>query len=552
MNSLYIVLIVFILYYLGYRFYANLIVKLWNVNPEEITPAHRFNDGIDYVPAKHWTVLFGHHFASIAGAGPIIGPVIAAALWGWLPALIWLVLGSIFLGGVHDFSALIASLKHEGKSISYVAESTLGYKSKMIFATFLWLSLILVVAVFAAVAGKTLAAKPEIVLPTFGIVVVALIVGLMMYKFKVNQLTATLLGIVLLFILIIAGYYYPIKVKPFHIGSLLISPKNFWITILLIYAYFASIIPVNILLQPRDYLSTFVLFFGLFLGYLGLVVSHPQIQAPAFVTWNSSQGWLWPMLCVIIACGAISGFHSLVASGTTAKQLSSMKDAKRIGYGAMILESVLAVLALLSVVAGLKWSGRGSLVYPQLLAEKGWIITFGEGFGQIVLPFIKVGLGSLIAITILKTFIMTTLDSATRITRYLTEELFVDGLNLRFLKNRYLQTFIIVAFAGWLAYGKYQVIWPVFGAANQLVAALVLIIVTAYLFSQNRPKRYTLIPGIFMLMTTIVALGYLMGSFYRKGLYLLFSIDCLLLVLAFVIAYEVFRYLTKKELLKNV
>jgi carbon starvation protein len=538
---------------LGYIFYGNVISRIFEVDYNKKTPAHTKYDGTDYVPAKHWTILFGHHFASIAGAGPILGPVIAALCWGWLPALVWLIIGSIFMGAVHDYAALIASVRHSGKSIASVAESTLGRKSKIIFAAFLWLTLILVIAVFAAVAGKTLAHKPEVVIPTFGIIIVALLIGLLIYKFNVNQILATVIGLGLLFLLIYAGYKNPVYVFPFHLKDLIVEPVHFWIVVLLIYAFIASIMPVNILLQPRDYLSTFVLFIGLILGYIGILISHPVIQAPAYIGFNSAEGYMWPMLFVVVACGAISGFHSLVSSGTSAKQLGSMRDAKKIGYGAMILESVLAILALLCVTAGLKWvtaGGKFSLAYPGLSSDP--ILAFGKGFGNIVSPFIAAGLGTLIAITILKTFIMTTLDSATRITRYLTDELFVDGLKLNFFKNKYLQTLVIVVFAGYLAMGKYQDIWPIFGAANQLVAALGLIVLTAYLFSKGRPKLYTLLPAVFMLVTTMAALVYMIFHFYLSKKYLLLIIDGLLLILAFILVQEAVKYLKKKErLLKN-
>ncbi len=310
MNSLLIGIVALLLLGLGYRFYGKIAEKLWGTDPARPTPAIETPDGVDYVPAKHWTILFGHHFASIAGAGPILGPVITAMLWGWLPALIWIVLGSIFLGGVHDFSTLMISIRHKGRSIADVTEKVLNFRSKMIFAVFIFLSLILVMAVFAAVTAKTLMNEPKLVIPTFGLILVAILVGLMIYKWKWNQIAATILGIILLVCLLILGNYIPIS---FNVAN----PLTLWVLILLVYAFIASVLPVNILLQPRDYLSTFILFFGLFFGYLGLIITRPVIHTPAFISWRDNQGHLWPMLCVIIACGAISGFHSLIASGTT-------------------------------------------------------------------------------------------------------------------------------------------------------------------------------------------------------------------------------------------
>jgi len=547
MNSLVVGLIGLVLLLLGYRFYGKIIERLWGIDSKRKTPAVENPDGVDYVPARHWSILFGHHFSSIAGAGPILGPVIACCLWGWLPAVLWIVLGTIFIGGVHDLSSLVASLRHKGRSIADVAQDVMSYRAKMLLASFLWLTLILVVAVFAAVGGKTLAVKPQIVIPTFGLILVALLIGFSIYKLKINQVLATIIGIGLLFGLILLGYHYPITMP----GE---AARN-WTIILLIYAAIASVIPVNILLQPRDYLAAFVLFFGLLFGFLGLLIIHPTIHTPAFIKWQATEGTLWPMMCVIIACGAISGFHSLVASGTTSKQLANEKDAKKIGYGSMVAEGILALLAILAVSAGLYWKGgsapeglcpggKGSLVYPVLMKKKGWIVTFGEGYGQLVKPIFGT-LGTLVAITMVKTFVMTTLDTATRINRYILEELFSEGLGLRLFKNRYLSTAIVISLAAFLALGNWKAIWPVFGAANQLVAALALIIVTVYLSSLKKAIKYTLPPALFMLATTIGALIYQLIHFIPQKKYLLSSVSIVLLILAFFVileAVKVFRH----------
>jgi len=540
MNSLWIGAISLLLFFLGYKFYGRIAERLWQIDPERKTPAIEREDGIDYVPAKNWLILFGHHFASIAGAGPIIGPVIACAIWGWLPAVIWIVLGSIFLGGIHDFSSLFISIRHGGKSIGDIAESVVNYRTKIIFSLFLWLSLILVVTVFAAVGAQTLAAQPKIVVPTFGLIFDAILLSLMIYKWNLNQVVSTVIGVLILFGLIILGYYFPLSIPG--------GARN-WIKILLLYAFIASIIPVNILLQPRDYLSAFILFFGLFFGYLGLILTHPVIHTPAYIAWKGTGGALWPMLCVIIACGAISGFHSLIASGTTAKQLSNEKDARKIGYGAMIAEGVLAVLAVLAVSAGLYWSkasGHLNLIYPEIIKNEGWIVAFGKGYGELIKPIFGV-LGALIGMIMLNAFVVTTLDSATRITRYISEELFGEGLRIKLFRNRYLSTLVIVALAGWLALGNWQAIWPVFGAANQLVAALVLLIISLYLLIKNKPTRYTLIPGLFMLATTILALVYEANTFFRSGKLLLGVVAIILLILTFFIVGESISVICKKR-----
>ena len=530
MNSIILAVAAILIFLFGYRFYGRVLARLFNVDPLNKTPAHSNFDGRDYVPAKHWLVLFGHHFASIAGAGPILGPVIAVVIWGWGPAVLWIFLGSIFLGGVHDFSSLMISIREKGKSIATVAENALSRRAKIFFSIFLWLTLVLVIAVFAASAAKTLSTTPQVAVPTIGLIVIALIVGLLTYKFNISLVISTTIGIVMLFGLIILGYHMPIHAS-FH----------FWLFCLLGYAFIASVLPVNILLQPRDYVASFVLFFGLLFGYLGLFIVHPQIKAPLFIQWHGSQGGLWPMMFVVIACGAISGFHSLVASGTTAKQLANEKDARKIGYGAMLAEGLLAVLAVLAVSAGLYWRGGPSgLVYPELMSGGNWIGTFGAGYGEIVKPLFG-ALGMLIGITMLKTFIMTTLDSATRITRYIGEELFGETFGIRIFRNCYFNTIIIIAFALWLSLGSWQSIWPVFGAANQLVASLALFVITAWLLSRNKPTRYVIYPALFMLFTTLAALIYQLFQFLGQGKFGLAAVAFVLVILAGFMLVEVIR-----------
>ena len=538
MNSLIVAGIGILLLGAGYFIYGRIVQRLWSVEPDRKTPAVTQPDGVDYIPARHWSILFGHHFASIAGAGPIIGPVIAAAVWGWLPALLWIVIGSIFIGAVHDFSSLMLSLRHQGRSIGDVAESIMGSRARIVFCSFLWLSLVLVIAVFAALAGKTLAAKPEVVIPTLGLIPVAMLVGLMLYRWKINQILATIIGVGLLFCLIYSGYKFPLDIT--HLGS----PSHIWTIILLIYAYFASVLPVNILLQPRDYLSTFVLYFGLVFGFLGLLITRPNITTPAFITSHGSEGSIWPMMFVIVACGAVSGFHSLIASGTTSKQLGSEKDAKKIGYGAMILEGVLALFAIICVTAGLYWTKTkgvpDNLVYPVLMKQKNWILAFGEGYGQITRPIFG-GLGVLIAITILKTFIMTTLDSATRIGRYITEELFRRGSGKNPLANRYVSTGIIILPALLLALGAWKSIWPIFGASNQLVAAMALLVATVWLWGKGKNYLVTGLPALFMFLTAAGAIVYEVHQFWYARKILLSGVGVVLLCLAGFMVVEAWR-----------
>jgi carbon starvation protein len=525
MNSLALAAISCAALYLGYRVYGNALSRLWDVQPERRTPAHELYDGVDYVPARHWIVLFGHHFASIAGAGPIIGPALACAMWGWAPALLWLVLGSIFLGAVHDFSSLMASLRSQGKSIAEIAETHLGHRVRLIFGAFLWLALVLVVAVFAQLAAQTFVMKPQMVIPTFGLIGLALLVGVMMYTWKLPTWLGTVVGVGLLFGLLAIGYRVPVEL-PWGANANMVV----WMVVLLVYSYFASILPVNILLQPRDYLSTFLLYSGVLAGYVGLLLTRPELEAPAVIGFSSGQGPLWPMLFVIIACGAISGFHSLVASGTTAKQLATEADAKKIGYGAMIVESTVGVMALVAVAAGLHW-GAGADSYGAMLKEKGPLLTFATGYAALSKPLLG-SVGALVALTMLNAFVLTTLDTATRITRYIGEEFFGEGLGMRWLRNRFLSTLIVVGCAFYLALGPFQTVWPVFGSANQLIGALALLVVSVVLKRLGRPVIYTLGPAVFMLVTTMAALVYQGYAFFTGGKTLLAAISFALLVLA--------------------
>jgi carbon starvation protein len=534
MNSLLIVVFAVVLFTIGYLFYAKRIARLWDVNEENETPAKSNYDGVDYVPARHWLMLFGHHFSSIAGAGPILGPVIACMAWGWFPTILWIVLGSVLLGGVHDFSSLMASLRAGGKSIADVCEITMSRRAKMIFASFLWLTLVLVIAVFASAAAEALSSTPQVVIPTFGLILVALFIGFLIYKLKLNMLIASIIGIVMLGGLILLGFRYPISV-PNHSFTI-------WVLILIGYGYVASILPVNVLLQPRDYLAAIILFLGMVVGYVGLFITHPTIHAPSYVTFTSAaNGRLWPMMFVVVACGAISGFHSLVSGGTTSKQLENERHAKRIGYGAMITEGVLAVLAILCVTAGLYWKGNHpGLVYPELMKDVGWIKTFGTGYGEIVKPILGT-FGLLIGITMLKTFILTTLDSAARIARYIGSEIFSGALKLKFFANKYVSTAIIMGFALYLSLGAWKSIWPIFGASNQLVAALALFVATTFLISRMKNSMYTLIPGLFMLVTTVAAIVMEITTFLPQRKIMLSVIGFVLLLLTLILLYDIIK-----------
>jgi len=320
---------------------------------------------------------------------------------------------------------------------------------------------------------------------------------------------------------------------------------------LFIYAYSASLLPVNIILQPRDYISAFVLFFGMFVGYLGIILTHPVLRTPSFVSFHSQQGSLWPMMFVTIACGAISGFHSLISSGTTAKQLDNERNAKRIAYGAMLTEGALALLAVISVCGGLYWwGGPKGMVYPQLIKEGKWILAFGKGYAVVTKPILGV-LGMFIGITMLKTFIVTTLDAATRIARYIGEEWLSEYRAFRFMKNMYLNTAVVIGFATYLALGPWQKLWQVFGASNQLVAAIALLVVSTWLLLRRKQTLYTVLPAIFMLLVTISALIIQLMKFISARDTVLSLITFFLIALAIFIVEESIRLWITKKIFKE-
>jgi len=527
MNTIIIAFILIAWLILGYKIYGSFIEKKV-VQPDKsrVTPAQELKDGIDYSPAKK-SLLFGHHFSSIAGAGPILGPLLGVLYFGWLGALLWVAIGSIFLGAVHDYTALMTSVQNKGTSLADISKNTLGFRTKIIFSVFIWMALALVIAVFAVVASQTLVSQPEIVIPTFGLIFIAMVFGWLIYRKNINIVVGTFLSLIVLFFLIYIGNLLPIVLPAQILGM---SGQKFWFFILIIYSIFASSLPVWFLLQPRDYISTWILFLGLGLGYLGLIVAHPSLNAPA-------------LLFVIIACGAISGFHSLVAGGTTSKQLPDELSGKLIGYGGMVTEAALAGLVIFIAASALIWDPSGmesQFGFQYLMTTIGDPIrAFATGYGKLIssLPVLTLVIGTFFGMIMLNAFVLTTLDTGTRIGRFITTELL--GKKVPPLRNRWLASLFILVFAAVLGGTEgYKVIWPVFGASNQLVAALALIVVSSYLVGIKRPKKFTVYPAIFMLLTTLGALIYQGYNFFKSESFLLGSISVILIILATIIVYE--------------
>ncbi len=544
-------------YFVGYRYYAGRIDReVIQPNDANRTPAVDQADGVDYVSSKP-LVLFGHNFASIAGAGPIIGPIVAMHYFGWAVSLVWILLGSVFIGAVHDYVTLMVSVRNGGRSIADVAETSMGIRAKTIFSIFLILAMLLVIAVFGVVAAKTLIAQPKMVVPTFGLIPIAMILGWFIYYRNANLSLASALAALAVLLTIFVGFKYPVVLGEADYFGL--SPLMFWFVALLIYAAAASVLPVNILLQPRDYISTYILFGTLALGITAIIWVQPSLNTPAYLgSYSEEKGPLWPMLFVLVACGAVSGFHSLVAGGTVSKQLARESQGRLISYGGMLTEGVVAVVTILLVGGGLYWVapiGGGVdmavLGFRESLSSGGWIYAFGNGYGNVVsqmAPGLGFTFASMIAVLALNTFVLTTLDTAVRINRFIVQEMV--GPNVPFLYNKYVATGLVVVLAYFIgATAGWQKIWPVFGATNQLIAAVALFVVSSYLIGIKKPAAYTLYPAVFMVVTTIGALAWQAHRFFTAPVPNIF-LGCAslgLIALAMFVGYEGWRALRKRQ-----
>ena len=501
------------LYLVAYFTYGRWIRARLGISDETPTPAHTQTDGVDYVPARR-SVLLGHHFASIAGVGPIVGPILGVT-YGWFPALLWIVVGNIFIGAVHDFTSLVASVRHQGKSIGSLAEHYLGRSAKRVFLVFAWFALTLVMAVFTIVVSKTFVAHPEAATSSLVFIVIAIGFGYALHVRRAPLLPATAVGVVLLFGGVWAGLRFPLSLS-----------YSTWVALLLGYVFVASVTPVWILLQPRDYLNSFLLYVLLLGGVLGLVLSRPTLELEPVATWNDPKlGPVFPLLFVTVACGAISGFHSLVASGTTSKQIDREGDAQFIGYGSMLLEGVLAVVALVTA-AMLTRSA-----YAETLSSAGPVALFSRGLGSFSASFgVPVAIGTSFAALAISAFALTTLDTSARLGRYAFQELFEGTRYEGLLSGRWMATLVTVVAAAVLAFnrGGTMSIWPMFGAANQMLAALALLTVSAYLSHRSIDNRFTRIPAAVMFLVTLSAIVWLVAKNLRAHNYALVAIALIL------------------------
>ncbi|MDD5063606.1 MAG: carbon starvation CstA family protein [Phycisphaerae bacterium] len=529
-----------ILFFLAYVIYGRFLVKRYELDDNRPTPSHTDYDGIDRVPA-HKAVLLGHHFSSIAGAAPIVGPIVAALAFGWLPVLLWVLLGSIFIGGVHDFSALIASVRHKARSIAEIAKEYMSPLAWKLFLMFIWLALVYVLTVFADLTAATFTENGGVATSSLLFITLAIGFGTSVYRFKIGILPASLIFVPLVFFSVWLGQQIPIQPEVFsQVAGL--DPKKVWVLLLIVYCFLASTLPVWFLLQPRDYLSSFLLYGSVLGGFIGILFGGLHANYPAFKGWNSpSLGLLFPMLFINVACGACSGFHSLVASGTSSKQLNKESDTKLIGYGAMLIEGLVAIIALATVAI---------LARNDSLANKAPLAIYGEGIGRFLSVFgIPHKLGFSFGLLALSTFILTTLDTATRLGRYALEELF----QLKNAKWRYLSTiatlvlpttFVLITLKD--AQGNpipaWKAIWPVFGATNQLLAGLVLLVVAVWLKKTGRKTGFVLGPMFFMNIVTVWALVLLLLRYRFSAVGIIAAV---LLLLAIVLIIEACRTIKK-------
>lgn len=530
MNGIVVLLCGIAILAIAYVTYGRWLAKQWGIDPSRKTPSHTEEDGMDYVPTKA-PVLMGHHFSSIAGAGPINGPI-QAAVFGWVPVLLWVLVGGIFFGAVHDFGALFASIRNKGQSIGEVISTTMGAKSKKLFLIFSYLTLILVVAAFGSIVANTFmatytesgavdvaasSANATTAMISILFIIIAIAFGFLVYRKNAGLGTSTVIGVVAIILCMVIG----INWHPIYLSN------TTWMVIVGIYILAASVAPVWLLLQPRDYLSSFLLYFMMAIAIIGIVgcgiMGGAKMDIPAFTGFKdtlaptgTSLGYMFPALFVTIACGAISGFHSLVGSGTTAKQLNSEKDAQPIAYGGMLIECALAIISLCAV--GYIWSSyaSGETVTPTVVFATGISKMLGTIPGLSGATDITY---TLLVLTV-SVFCLTSLDTATRLARYMFQEFWLEpGQSYkdaegykRILANPFVATLITVVLGIGLGLTGYSNIWPLFGAANQLLAALGLLAVATWLGKAGKNNKMFLIPMAFMLVVTITSLCFTIFS----------------------------------------
>jgi carbon starvation protein len=549
MNAAPLAVIVIALYLLAYRYYSRFLSeRVFGLRPDEPVPARQFEDHVDFVPTRAH-VLWGHHYTSIAGAAPIVGPALAV-IWGWVPALLWVVLGTILMGAVHDFSALVISLRNRGRSIGEIAGTVISPRVRILFLLIISFLIWIVLAVFAFIIGTLFVSYPSSVFPINVQIIVALLLGWGVYRLRMRILPVSIAGYVVLLIAVFYGQAFADAVP-----ALTRISVGTWVWLLMLYSFVASVLPVWLLLQPRDYLNSHQLITGLTLLFIGLLLLRPEIQAPALNPSPEGAPPLLPFLFITIACGAISGFHGLVASGTTSKQVSCMTDARPIGYGGMLGEGTLALMAVLATTAGFASSGEWFAHYQSWTAASGLapkLQAFVNGSARFLAELgIAAELGRTFVAVMVIAFAATSLDTGARIQRLIISELAETG-GIRPLTNRFAAAALGIGAALVLAItqagGKGGLmLWPLFGTTNQLVAGVTLLVVSVWLRRAGRPYLYTFIPMLLVGAATLVAmLGEVRGHLMSQR-WLLASMGSLILFLDVWVLLEGFRMLFSRN-----
>ncbi|MDT0276193.1 carbon starvation CstA family protein [Blastococcus goldschmidtiae] len=534
--------VVGVLFFLGYRYYSSYLArKVYALDPAFVTPAHEFDDGNDFVPTnKH--VLFGHHFTSVAGAAPIVGPAIAV-FWGWGPALTWIVLGTIFAAGVHDFGALAVSVRHKAKSIGTLAGDVINGRARMLFLAIIFFLLTLVNAVFAVVIGNLFVAQPGAVIPIVAEIPLAIAIGVYIYRTRSSALIPSIVGVIVLYALILVGNEYPITLDGLADALGVEQTRNVWVVLLFAYTWVASRIPVWVLLQPRDYINSHQLFIALGVIGLGLIIGLNQIQAPAINDVPEGSPSFFPFLFITIACGAISGFHSLVSSGTTSKQLDKETDARYVGYMGAVGEGSLATGAVLAATAGVAASqAEWEALYPDFATASGGAVgNFVAGTAEFANNIgIPLELAGVFAAVVVISFAATTMDTGVRLQRYVIQEI-GELIKVRVLaRNLTVATTlaVVIPLAMALIPGDgeagytFGVLWQLFGTTNQLTAGLALSVIAVWVTRRGRNAVAILVPLVFLLAMTTWALILNLRNFVEDEQWVLAPLDALIFVLA--------------------
>lgn len=545
MNSLILMFIGLAMMVAGYFLYSRFLSsKVFRLSEGYHTPAHTMNDGVDYVPTNKY-VLWGHHFTSVAGAAPIVGPAVAV-IWGWVPAFLWVTIGTVFIAGMHDMGTLWASQRHKGQSIGTLSGRYIGARGRNLFLVVIFLLLLMVVAAFAVVISGLLVSTPTAVIPTWGAIIVALFVGQAIYRFKWSLPLVSLVGVIALYALMIIGDSYPVVLPDQILG---LSPAAFWIVTLFLYGGIASMLPVWVLLQPRDYINGLQLFIGLGILYLAFLFTAPTIVAPALnAAVPDGTPSIFPLLFVTIACGAISGFHGIVASGTSSKQLDKETDVRLVGYFGAVGEGLLALGTIIATTAGFQTVAEWESVYAAFGA--GGVNAFVQGGGSLVHQ--GLGIPTSLSATILATmavlFAATTMDTGVRLQRFVVQEISeIMGVKL----GAFIATIVVVAFGLGLTFSAGgdgsggMLIWPLFGTTNQLMAALSLSIIAVILARLRRPTLPVIIPLVFVLFVSLWAMVVQLRQFWAAGDWLLLFLDIIILIAGLWVTVEAFAALKR-------